>query len=198
MASGRRVLLTGGVAVLLVVGAVTAVVVQRGDGDGGARSVDGTSTPVPGSVDAAGSERLLTPSNALGAPVVAPEPSARQADGPGDPSTTAWWRRVPPVAGTLTASDGRSIGTVTILGTDGDTLTITVAGDPALPAGATRAVLTSPDGREEDLGVVTPDMRGVAFVLGATSAERLPDPVHALELRGPGGRVVASGVLLPV
>ncbi len=125
---------------------------------------------------------------------MAPEPSARQADGPGDPSTTAWWRRVPPVAGTLTASDGRSIGTVTILGTDGDTLTITVAGDPALPAGATRAVLTSPDGREEDLGAVTPDMRGVAFVLGATSAERLPDPVHALELprSGRSGRRVGG------
>ncbi len=41
-------------------------------------------------------------------------------------------------------------------------------------------------------------MRGVGFVLGAADADRLPDPVRALELRGKGGAVVASAVLLPV
>lgn len=208
MASRWRVSLTGGVVVLLAVSGVVAVaVVQRSAPDEraiGTATTTLTEVPPPGSTaradGSAGTDRSggpVSPSNALGAP--APEPAG--SDPAADPrgrSVEPWWRRVPPVAGALTAPDGRSIGKVTVLVTDGDTLTVTIVGTGKLPEAATSAVLTSTRGGEEVLGAVSPDMRGVGFVLGAADADRLPDPVRALELRGRGGEVVASAVLLPV
>ncbi|MFJ4294477.1 hypothetical protein [Curtobacterium sp. NPDC089689] len=202
MASRRRVSLIGGLVVLLAVAAVISIaVVQRGAPDErsiGAATTTLTEASPPGTTtEPGGSGGALSPSNALGAPV-APAQDPSEDASPSDAAVEPWWRRVPPVAGTLTAPDGSPVGKVTVLVTDGDTLTVTIVGARRLPEAATSAVLTSTRGGEEVLGAVSPDMRGVGFVLGAADADRLPDPVRALELRGKGGAVVASAVLLPV
>lgn len=113
------------------------------------------------------------------------------------PGTAPWWRRVPPVAGTLRTPDGRRIGHATVLASDGDTLTVTVVGAARLPRTATRAVLTEDDRVVVELGSVTSGVRGVGFVLTAADAEQLPDPVTTLELWDAQGRTVATATLLP-
>ncbi|WP_242090957.1 hypothetical protein [Curtobacterium sp. DN_7.5] len=196
-----RWFLAGGAGVLLAAVATTAVVVggapdggatTRGSGsDAESKASAATASPAPG---------WLGPTNRLGAPADAGSPDGEPAERSAGPraGTDAWWRRVPPVAGPLRSSDGRRIGHVAVLGSDGDTLTITVVGTARLPRTASTAVLTADDRAVVELGTVTSGVRGVGFVLTAADADRLPDPVTTLELRDRDGRTVATAVLLPV
>ncbi|MFJ4221691.1 hypothetical protein [Curtobacterium luteum] len=193
--------LVGGAGVLLAAVAVTVVAVG-GPADSGATphgSVSGAESAASAAT-ASPAPRWLGPTNRLGAPVDAGSPDGAPAESSAGrgAGTDAWWRRVPPVAGALRSSDGRRIGHVAVLASDGDTLTVTVVGTARLPRTASTAVLTAEDRAVVELGTVTPGVRGVGFVLTAADADQLPDPVTTLELRDRDGRTVATAVLLPV
>jgi hypothetical protein len=201
--AGRRRILLGGGAVLLAVAVVAGTALALHDADGRRADEPGRSTTAAGRSSAepswSSASGAPAPSNALGAPTSDQTTVVLPLDAVGaESSTGSWWRRVPPVAGVLTAPDGQRIGRVTVLATDSATLTVTVFGDGPLPDAATTSVLTSTLGGEVDLGAVGPEVRVVVYVLDAPEADRLPDPVRALELRAADGAVVASAVLLPV
>ncbi|KTR07096.1 hypothetical protein [Curtobacterium luteum] len=194
-------LVVGGAAVAVVGLVVLGLGVPRGE-DATPDGSDSETTTTARTATASPGPGWLRPTNGLGDASSGggePEdgqPEQQAADhGPG---TAPWWRRVPPVAGTLRTIDGRRIGHATVLASDGDTLTVTVVGDGRLPRTATRAVLTEDDRFVVELGSVTSGVRGAGFVLKAADADQLPDPVTTLELRDAEGRTIATATLLPV
>ncbi|WJX99931.1 hypothetical protein [Curtobacterium sp. 458] len=197
----ERRFLVGGAAIAAVGLIALGLGVLRDDGAAPDGSIPETTTTA-GAPTASPGPGSLRPTNGLSSAT-----SGGGASGDGQPEQPAadhgpgtgpWWRRVPPVAGTLRTTDGRRIGHATVLATDGDTLTVTVVGAARLPRAATRAVFTEDDRAVVELGSVTPGVRGVGFVLTAADADQLPDPVTTLELRDAEGRTVATATLLPV